>query len=517
MTTNRLFLPVMFLLGLFFWGIWAVTAAMPIHTAVAAPIETSNTLLFSTYLGGENAECASIYRPGCDVAVAPDGSIYVVGQTSSPNSFPVLNPTFGFCGGGTCRNNEDAFLSKFSPDGTLLFSTHFGGQTIDGAYGVDVGKDGRVYIVGHTSSTPGEGFPVTNNAAQADCIRESLVPEVCASADAFLAVFAANGSLEYATYLGGKGNDYAYDVAVDDEGNVVVVGITGGIENNDFPTTAGSFQPTTNEPGINSQDGFVAKYDTNGQLLYSSLLGGQTTDTAVGVAVDNDGYAYVTGYTLSNDFPTQDPLYTCTDQPSAASCLDIFVTKVMTDGSGLAFSTFLSKDELSQDEGHAIALDEAGDIYITGIGLANSGSSAFVAKMAGDGSKLLYATSLNETYKQAWDLAVDKAGQAYVVGTTADTPTTQDAFWLALNTRGNVLAHGRVGGTEEEVGWGIALDPNHGLYLMGNTTSTNFPTIKAHQDTIGGDTFGDAFVTQVDTGFTIGVAQYKVMLPLVTR
>ena len=169
-------------------------------------------------------------------------------------------------------------------DPTLSYSTYLGGSGDDDGYGIAVDSAGNAYVTGQTVSTD---FP-TSNAWQ---------PTKGGAYDAFVAALDPTGTtLLYSTYLGGSANDVGHGIAVDSVGDAYVTGFT---LSTDFPTS-NPLQPT-NHGGT---DAFVAKFDPTGAtLLYSTYLGGSFQDTGLGVAVDGAGYAYVTGYTNSINFP----------------------------------------------------------------------------------------------------------------------------------------------------------------------------------------------------------------------
>ena len=180
---------------------------------------------------------------------------------------------------------------------------------------------GSAYVTGHTGSTD---FPTTAGAAR----RPSP-----ADFDAFVTKLDATGSgLVYSTYLGGSSADFGCGIAVDGAGSAYV---TGGTRSTDFPTTAGAAQ-TTYAGGF---DAFVTKLDATGSgLVYSTYLGGSDGDVGFGIAVDGAGSAYVTGVTVSTDFPTTAGAVQTTH---AGDIADAFVTKLDATGSGLVYSTYL--------------------------------------------------------------------------------------------------------------------------------------------------------------------------------
>ncbi len=324
-------------------------------------------------------------------------------------------------------------------------------------------------------------------------------------------------TLDYSTYLGGTNNDYGTGIAVDASGSAYVTGYT---SSTDFPTfpTPGAYQPANAGPG--TYDAFVSKLKPDGSaLVYSTYLGGGNADQGQGIAVDTAGSAYVTGYTSSGDFPTT----TGARQTANAGYSDAFVSKLKPDGSALVYSTYLGGN--GQDIGYGIAVDTAGSAYVTGdtfstdlpttagaYQTANSGSrDAFVSKLKPDGSGLVYSTYLGGTgtdYGNA--IAIDSAGSTYVTGYAGSTdfPITAgayqtasaggvDAFVSKLKPDGSGLVYSTyLGGTDRDVGSGIAVDGAGSAYVTGSTSSTGFPTSAgAYQTSNAGGS--NAFVSKL--------------------
>ena len=227
--------------------------------------------------------------------------------------------------------------------------------------------------------------------------------------------------LIYSTYQGGTGLDYAYAVAVDSAGNTYVTGGTGSAN---FPVSSpleSALQGT--------EDVFVTKINPSGSAkLYSTYLGGGAPDEGHGIAVDVQGNVYVTGSTGSLDFPTKGAV-----QAKQAGSGDAFLTKLNATGSALIYSTYLGG--LGEDTGSAVAVDSAGNAYVIGstfstdfptahpFQAARGGQQdAFVAKMNPSGTALVYSTYLGgNNVDQGNGIAVDGAGSAYVTGYTAST------------------------------------------------------------------------------------------------
>jgi hypothetical protein len=279
----------------------------------------------------------------------------------------------------------------------------------------------------------------------------------------------------------------------------------------------------------------LAKYDASrplyiDPLLYSTYLGGTGDDQGFGIAVDSAGNAYITGQTGSTDFPTKNPL-----QPANGSTSTAFVTKINPAGSALVYSTYLGGS--GGDFGKSIAIDDAGNAYVTG-GTASTdfptknplqsvyggGGDAFVAKLNSAGSALVYSTYLGGNGSEVGSgIAVDGAGNAYVAGSTASTnfptvnpfqPTNHggnppyDAFVTKINPAGSSLVYSTyLGGSGEDFSNGIAVDGAGNAYLIGTTYSTDFPTKNPLQPNNGGK--ADIFVTKFDpTGSALVYSTY---------
>jgi hypothetical protein len=297
---------------------------------------SGNAFIYSTYLGGSgNSEGAAA------VAVDSAGNAYVAGTTSS-SDFPVANayqPTLAATG------YRDAFVSVINSTGTaFIYSTYLGGTDFETSYGIAVDSSGNAYVTGFSSSS---NFPTTTNVFQP--LKNGLY------SDAFVTKFNAIGSLVYSTYLGGSLSDYASGVAVDTSGNVYIAGST---DSTDFPTS-NAFQPASGGGG--EYDGFIAKLDASATtLIYSTYLGGNDSDSVESIAVDSGGAAFVTGETLSRNFPLQSAL----QSTHGGGFRDVFVSKLDETGSVLLFSTYLGGS--TEDIGYGIAVDSSG-VFLAGL------------------------------------------------------------------------------------------------------------------------------------------------------
>ncbi len=405
-------------------------------SAVQAP-----SLDYSALVGGYKSDFVS------GIAVDSTGNVYITGYTESP-TFP-----------GTIQINAggpDAFVSKFSPSGELLWSTLLGGDSYDYGNGIAVDSSGNAYIIGYTFSSI---FPGASQAHAGD-------------ADVFVSKLNPDGRLLWTKLIGGSFYDVGEGIAVDSSGNIYITGET------DSPAF-----PGTDQTNAGKYDTFVSKLSPSGDLLWSTLVGGSAEDFARGIAVDSSGNAYITGYTYS-------PTFSGTDQ-TRAGFADAFVSK-FSSGGDLLWSRLLGGSD--NDRGYGIAVDSFGNAYITGetesptfpgADQTRAGlTDAFVSKFSSGGDLLWSTLVVGSAEDYAQGIAVDSSGNAYITGYT-NSPTFPgtdqinagdiDVFASKVSAAGELLWSKLVGGSFDERGQGIALDSLGNIYVAGRTNSTNFP------------------------------------------
>lgn len=445
-------------------------------------------LSYSTYLGGSDEDF------GLNIATDNAGNAYVSGYTVSTD-FPLR-------GRSLLNSNQggvDAFVSKFGPTGTLLYSTYIGGNSDDFGLGITADSWGNIYVTGQTLSTD---FPLKN----------ALQSSSGGGSDAFVTKLSRSGDLVYSTYLGGSSDDIGTFIAVDPIGNAY---ITGQTFSTDFPT-----KNALQSANAGGSDAFITKLNASGSdLVYSTYLGGSgNDDEAYGIAIDQFRNAYVSGYTNSGDFPTKNAL-----QPYPAGGYDAFVTKLNSSGSALVYSTYLGGS--SDENGLEVAVDRLGNVYLTGstcssdFPVMNAAQpqlggicDAFVTKLNSKGSALVYSTYLGGSdFDFARGIGIQdlpSGASAYVSGLTCSTdfPVVKaiqpapggncDAFVARLNPSGTSFAYSTyLGGSDFDMSHGIAVDLRGNAYVGGATYSTDFRAMNAYQSNAGGN--GDAFVTKI--------------------
>jgi len=460
----------------------------PPQKSIISEENDTGQLCFSTYLGGSNLDCCK------DVALGKNGDVYITGYTTSPD-LPTINAYDDSYNGGFFG---DAFIAKISHDGSsLVFCTYLGGINSDSATAIIVDKDDNVYVTGITDSYD---FPTTSNAYQS-----AFAGGIT---DAFVAKFSSDGELLYSTYIGGSTpNQYdgGINIQVDNSEHIYITGYT---SSSDFPTI-NAYDDTYNMGENPYYDAFVTKFSSDcTMLLFSTYLGGTNTDCAYGLAVDIQETLYITGVTWSLDFP----IVKSYDNFLNGS-MDIFVTQLSSTGESVLYSTYLGGSE--DETGFDITLDKKGSIYITGStcsvdfpiinaydSILNDGYSstydAYVTKIAPDGTTILFSTYLGGSEcEEAFNIVVDNNGCAYITGYTAseDFPTINayqsqghwmgegpEGFITKFSPEGNTLTSSSFfGGSSCEVGFpyytaSLAIDQYKNIYVVGPTTSTDYPT-----------------------------------------
>ena len=439
-------------------------------------------LIASTFLGGSTTDGWW----GVDIAIGDAGIVYVAGETNSTN-FPTTPGAYDV----TYNAKQDVFVSALSSDlSQLLYSTYIGGSEDELAFGIAIGNDNKIYVTGKTESA---NFPTTTG---------SYDNTYNLGGDVYVfALDASLGSLMHSTYIGGTSTDVGYDIAIASNGIVYLTGYSGSIN---FPTSSGAYQgtgagigsvivsalspdlsqllystyigaspwwesgkslafdsfgnvyltgetrssnfPTT--PGAYNQsfnggdwDAFVVKFNPElTQLLHSTFIGGNQDDHGYSITLDSTNNVYLTGMTMSGNFPTTHQAYDGTFN----NLRDIFVSVLNPNLSLLSFSTFLGGS--ASDYGYKVILDTWGNVLVAG----STGSTNFptttnahsetyqggtsdgvISVLSGNLSELYYSSFIGGSQSdEAKTLAFDDEGKLFVAGWTfsANFPTSPDAY-----------------------------------------------------------------------------------------
>ncbi|NHJ41180.1 MAG: hypothetical protein FK731_14200, partial [Asgard group archaeon] len=453
---------------------------------------------FSTFLGGTGDEqglVANLHYLG-DTAVDSKGNIIVIGRTTSID-FPVFNAFQDSHNG-----NLDVTVSKFYPNGSLIFSTYLGGSAHEWATSVEIDSEDNIVLAGITGS---EDFPLENP------YQSEHMGGAESNADIFVAKLAEDGqSLIFSTFLGGTNSDWCYTLKLDANDRIAISGTTSstnfpllnphqnsfrgildsyltvfeadgqsllfstylgttgqdngrGIGFNSYGVfltgqmgvgdlgTEGAFQGTH---AGGTLDAYLARFNINGTLEYFSFLGGTAVDRGNDIAIDGNENIILTGYTMSSNYPVLNAY----QEENKGSC-ELFITKLNPTGENIIFSTYLGGGGI--ETGEALTVDQENNILITGKTKSNdypithnpnrtyelTEYDAFVSKIKDDGSRLLFSTTF--------------------------------------------------GGEEEDVGIGICWYLNQSYVISGFTKSEEWPIYHAYQGEYAGNC--DLFLMKIST------------------
>ena len=404
--------------------------------------------------------------------------------------FPTANPY-----DGTIADTFDLFVTKLSGDGSsLVYSTFIGGNGVDWLPDITVHSGGTLFLAATTNSTD---FPTVS----------AYDPSYNGNWDVCVLQLSTSGSsLVFSTYLGGSYSDYGRCIALNDLGSIYVAGGTFSL---DFPTTSAY------DNSHNGQcDGFITKFAAGGwSLFYSTYFGGSEDDEIAELAARGflvTDTVVVTGYTHSADFPVQSAL-----DGTLGGTSDCFVAKLAA-ATNLVFSTYIGGS--GDEQGIDLVQDGSGNILITGYTWSsdfptvnafddsfNGGfTDAFVLKLTANGAGLSFSTYLGgDNQDMGMGVAVDEDGLIHVTGSTSssDFPLlgsdtlggSSDAFVVVLDSPGSSLVRSRlIGGATEDFAYDIAVDDSAAVYVGGYTTSADFPAINAYDGTYANERDGFA-------------------------
>lgn len=433
---------------------------------------------WAVYLGGTSYDYVE------EVAVDISGNAIITGKTKSTSGVATPGAYQTKYGGG----GADAFVSKFDPAGTLLWSTYLGGKKLDYAYVNTVDLNGNIYIGGRAESTSGMTTSGSHQPAYGG-----------GPNDGFIAKFSPAGALLWSTYYGGLSGDWVLGLVTDPTGNLYVTGYTGSTSG---IVTAGAQQTVHG----GQMDCFVLKMDAEGRRIFCTYYGGEGEDRPHDIQVDNDGniFLYTTTPSLTN--MVTPGAY----QEELAGRLDLALTKYSPGGS-LLWSTYIGG--LGDDRAREMYPDAEGNIYLTGFtnspdGIATDDAQqpalslsdelldafdAFLIKFDRDGQRI-WGTYYGGTKKEygrglritPWNTVlisgntVSKSGIATLDGFQTKKSLSSDAYIAEFTADGSLIAGTYYGGTGSEpyeIGYGpsIDIDPAGNVYLGFATNSPDIP------------------------------------------
>ncbi|GAN33996.1 MAG: hypothetical protein DYG83_13515 [Candidatus Brocadia sp. AMX2] len=368
----------------------------------------------------------------------------------------------------------------------LLASTYLGESQWDSVHSIAIDSDGNIYVTGSTASL---NFPITLGVYDTS---------FNGTGDVFISKLNWNlTSILASTFLGGSRSDSASSITIDSSGDIYVAGYTWS---SDFPTTPGTYDSSYNNSGY--YDIFVSKLKGDlSSLLASTYLGGSAYNYGNAIAIDPSGNVYVTGGTLSSDFPISTDAY----DTSFDGGSDIFISKFNSGLTTLLASTYLGGS--SNESAYSMTIDLDGNIYVAGDTQSsdfptsttaydtsfNGSNDVFIAKLSRDLTRLLASTYLGSSSgdtAHSITMTSGKSNNVYVTGLagSADFPITTDTYDTSFNGNGDVfvsrlsddlttlLASTFLGGSSSDYANAIAIDSSGNVYVTGLTESSNFPT-----------------------------------------
>ncbi|HKF51101.1 MAG TPA: choice-of-anchor D domain-containing protein [Candidatus Acidoferrales bacterium] len=445
-------------------------------------IDPAISVAFATFLGGNGAEKGNSVVVASD-AVTGDTDAFVGGTTTDITSFPEMTACndvkSATCGGGAAGAVSNLFVAKVdlstSPP-TLVYLTFIGGSGNDqgGLVAVDNSPGSaspagspNLAILGWTTSTD---FPVTLGSVPAGSVNLT-VSKLNGAGNAFI----------YSEYYGGSGmeatqgtgtivsNPIGGGIATDSAGDVFVTSDTTSTDLPQLSTPNGfqtMFEGTGTPPASPNNDGFLAKFDPNGSLLYSTYFGITATIGSTGVAVDSSGNAYVAGFTSSpTTFPATNPFQASYGGGNS----DGFVMEInpapLLGSPGLVYASLLGGSQSDQALSIAVDTSNPADAYVTGL-------------------------------TQSSDLIPSSGVTNAPFQPSLGTAATQNGFFGAISQSGGVPSLQYItylGGSGTDVAQAVNVISPTQVYVAGTTTSTNFPSICSLQGFTGTQ---DAFLAQ---------------------
>lgn len=342
-----------------------------VRDAFVAKFNAAGNRIWGTYYGGAGADYLYGIRAGAN------GNIFVAGETNSLNGISspgCYQPVYA--GGTAPADKGDGFIASFDNNGNRLWATYFGGALSDIFYGVALDNNGNVYATGITNSKTGIATPGAFQTTMAG-----------GSDDAMLVKFNDTGNLLWATYYGGSGGDYSDAICCDKQNNIIIGGITSSTTD---IATAGTYQPGF---GGNANDGFVAKFNANGNNIWGTYYGGNGKEAVSGITSDVNNNIIITGYSLSTNNIVTGNAYQTT---ALTGKLNVYIAKLTANGNR-TWGTYYG---YGSGQGRDVTTDNAGNVFVCGVTMANDSiATCNAVQQTRGGNSDMFVAMFSETIK----------------------------------------------------------------------------------------------------------------------
>ncbi|WP_350292736.1 SBBP repeat-containing protein [uncultured Croceitalea sp.] len=448
--------------------------------------ELNPKITFSTYYGSTGTDDADV------VTVDHMGNTYLGCHSTSKDLIGADQHPYTINGG------MDAFIVKVNNEGTDIgYIVQMGGKEWEAIQGIISDPEGNIYAVGTTYSPD---FPIHKNGFQTTFGGKS---------DAFVVKLNSEGKVIWSTFLGGSENEDGRGIALNEKGNIHIVGRTAS---KNFPVTDKAIQ-SKSAGGI---DAFITTLNSNGEMVRSTYLGGKGDDIGFSIDIDNTGQLYVAGTTNSIDFPIKNAM-----QEENNGGNDVFLVVIDMTGTVISYASYLGGK--GTDQLYDIDIDSSGNVFILGVTdssnypttrkafQSNFGGvrDAFITRINLQKREMVYSTYLGgEKDDNPSSLQVSEKGDAFIVGNTAsenfpivnsqeiNISGSHDAFIACLNSNGLFLHYSTLfGGRGKDFFEGLAIGSDGSITVSGGSNSIDFPIMNPIQDTFLGGRF-DMIVTR---------------------
>ena len=456
-------------------------------------------LRWSTYFGDTEGDRHT------GLSVDKNSNVYFCGYTPSLNVIATSGAYQTTYNGG----GADGFVEKFDKNGKRKWGTYYGGADTDLANSIATDSSSNVYITGVTNSTSGISTSGSHQPAHGGNGDD----------DTYIVKFDSTGKRKWATYFGNNGSEWGNDITCDAAGNIYMTGYT---HSTSGIASSSAYQTSRGGGGTFISDAFLVKFNTSGTRLWATYFGGDDVDQGYGVSCDASGNVFITGHTYSNNAIASSGAH----QTVQAGDADAFIAKFNSSGTK-QWSTYFGKGD--EDCARKVTCDASGNVFITGYTNSTSGMAsstghqkiyddkydAFVAKFNSSGTRQWSTYYGGSEIEWGYDVACDKTGNLYLVGSTRSTnaiATTDalqtanagymDAFLVKFTPDGKRVWGTYYGGDQYDYGFEVCGDIPGNIYVGGETYSFNaLATTGAFQDSLAGS--ADVFIAKFNAGIDI--------------